>query len=319
MAVYYDAGRETDYPIPVNDERAREPETPPTVAQGASANPKASRAGPLNPGIANAPSHASPWTNLDQERSSTEFGKGTGKGKGKEVSPQRHHGTDAMLPGPDSPPNWAADGTANGQNLGGNSASMTQEHIQFAQQMDRLNRMFQIYQRQYQDHFAQGDLDNASKVKEQAVMVQQKMGQMKAAMAQRQQMGDNAGSPGMNIQQTTSVSVAPQTRGGLSSAPLHNTAAVIPSRPPIAQPNRPETDQEATYTPLGLTAHPSWQEQAHTSQGHRQDTQPALSRGNANLAVQTESLPPRPRSTSPVTPIIRVSTGHPYDVVRNGK
>jgi hypothetical protein len=56
-----------------------------------------------------------------------------------------------------------------------------------------------------------------------------------------------------------------------------------------------------------------WQgQQVHTPQGRRQYTQPAHSRGNANLAVQTESLPPRPRSTSQVTPTIRVTTEHPY-------
>jgi hypothetical protein len=94
-------------------------------------------------------------------------------------------------------------GMVNGQNLGGNSASMTPEHIQFAQQMARFNQMFQIYQRQYQEQHAQGNLENAAKVKEQAVMVQQKIRQMKAAMAQRQQMSGNAGSPGMNMQQPT--------------------------------------------------------------------------------------------------------------------
>jgi hypothetical protein len=313
MAVGYDAGRESEHPVNGEREREPEPKTSPTVAQGASANPKASRAGPVNPGIGDTPSHASPWTNSDQEQSSTEFGKG--KGKGKEGPPRRHHETDSMLTGPDSPPIWAADG----QGFGGDSASLTPEHIQFAQQMARLNQLFQIYQRQYQDHIAQGDLEDASKVKEQALAVHQKMRQMKAAMVQRLQMGDNAGSPGMNIQQATSASVAPQTCGGMSSTPLYNTAAVIPSRPPIAQSNRHETDQEAAYKPLGLTAPASWQGEAHTSQGRRQYTQPAHSRGNANLAVQTESLPPRPRSTSPVTPIIRVSTGHPYDVVRNGK
>jgi hypothetical protein len=315
MVVSHDAGRESDYPV--DGERIREPEPPPTVAQGASANPKASRAGPVNPGIGDAPSHASPWTTSDQERSSTEFGKG--KGKGKEGSPQRHHETDSRLTRPHSPPIWAADGMANGQIFGGNSTSMTPEHIQFAQQMARLNQMFLECQRRYQEHFAQGDLENAAKAQKQAVAVHQKMRQMKAALVQRLQMGDNAGSPGTNIQQATSVSVAPETRGGMSSTPLYNTAAVIPSRPPIAQSNRHETDQEATYKPLGLTAPASWQGEAHTSQGRRQYMQPAHSHGNANLAVQTESLPPRPRSTSPVTPIIRVSTGHPYDVVRNGK
>jgi hypothetical protein len=57
-----------------------------------------------------------------------------------------------------------------------------------------------------------------------------------------------------------------------------------------------------------------WQEQNHTSQGLRQyPQQPAHTRGNANLAVQTQSLPPRPRSTSQVlTPTIRVTTERPY-------
>ena len=91
----------------------------------------------------------------------------------------------------------------NGQNLGGNSASMTPEHIQFAQQMAKLQSMFQQCQRSYQDHQTMGQLEAAAKMKEQALMVQRRMANMKNAMAQRQQMAGNAGSPGINMQQQT--------------------------------------------------------------------------------------------------------------------
>jgi transcription factor SPT20 len=94
-------------------------------------------------------------------------------------------------------------GVPNGQNLGGNSASMTPEHIQFAQQMARFQQMFAAYQRQYQEQNSMGNHENAAKCKQQAMMVQSRLNQMKNAMAQRQQMGGNAGSPGMNMQQPT--------------------------------------------------------------------------------------------------------------------
>jgi transcription factor SPT20 len=93
-------------------------------------------------------------------------------------------------------------GMNNGQNLGGNAASMTPEHIQFAQQMAKLQQMFQQCQRQYQEHHQMGQLEAAAKMKEQALAVQRRMAHMKNAMAQRQ-MNGNAGSPGMNMQQQT--------------------------------------------------------------------------------------------------------------------
>lgn len=55
-----------------------------------------------------------------------------------------------------------------------------------------------------------------------------------------------------------------------------------------------------------------WREQEYTSQGQRQNPPPAHTRGNGNLAVQTHDLPQRPRSSSQVTPTIRVTTEHPY-------
>lgn len=52
-----------------------------------------------------------------------------------------------------------------------------------------------------------------------------------------------------------------------------------------------------------------WQEPDNTSQRRRQYLQPAHPRRNSsNLAVQTQGLPPRPRSTSQVTPTITVTT-----------
>lgn len=93
-------------------------------------------------------------------------------------------------------------GMNNGQNLGGNAASMTPEHIQFAQQMAKLTQMFQQFQRQWQEHQSMGNLEAAAKMKEQAFAVQRRMAHMKNAMAQRQMSG-NAGSPGMNMQQQT--------------------------------------------------------------------------------------------------------------------
>lgn len=54
-----------------------------------------------------------------------------------------------------------------------------------------------------------------------------------------------------------------------------------------------------------------WQRQNHTSRQYLQ--RPAHTRGNVNLAVQTQTSPPRPRSTSQaVTPTIRVTTERPY-------
>ena len=94
-------------------------------------------------------------------------------------------------------------GMTNSQNLGGNTASMTPEHIQFAQQMAKANSVFQNFQRQYQEYHQMGQLDQAAKAKEQALAVQRKMTMMKTQMAQRQQMVGNAGSPGINMQQQT--------------------------------------------------------------------------------------------------------------------
>jgi hypothetical protein len=51
-----------------------------------------------------------------------------------------------------------------------------------------------------------------------------------------------------------------------------------------------------------------WPEQNHTLQGSRQ---PAHTRGDT-LALQTHNLPPRPRSTSQLTPIITVTPEQPY-------
>lgn len=94
-------------------------------------------------------------------------------------------------------------GMPNNQNIGGNSTSMTPEHIQFAQQMAKLQQMFQQFQRNYQEQQAMGQLERAAQYKEQALNVQRRMAQMKAQMAQRQQMAGNAGSPGVNMQQQT--------------------------------------------------------------------------------------------------------------------
>lgn len=93
-------------------------------------------------------------------------------------------------------------GMNNGQNLGGNAASMTPEHIQFAQQMAKLTQMYQHSHRQWQEYQQMGQLEQAAKMKEQCMVVQRRMGQMKNAMAQRQMAG-NAGSPGVNMQQQT--------------------------------------------------------------------------------------------------------------------
>jgi hypothetical protein len=52
--------------------------------------------------------------------------------------------------------------------------------------------------------------------------------------------------------------------------------------------------------------------QGHFQLGRGQHAQPSHSRSNANIAIQTESLPPRPRSTSQVKPTLRDTTEHPY-------
>jgi hypothetical protein len=54
----------------------------------------------------------------------------------------------------------------------------------------------------------------------------------------------------------------------------------------------------------------SWQGQFQLGRG--QHAQPSHSRGNANLAVQTKSLPTPPRSASQSKHTIRVTTEHPY-------
>jgi transcription factor SPT20 len=94
-------------------------------------------------------------------------------------------------------------GMANGQNMGGNAASMTPEQIQFASQLSKFQQMFAHYQRQYQEQHGMGNLENAAKMKEQAMAVQRRIHQMRAAMQQRNQTAGNAGSPGMNMQQHT--------------------------------------------------------------------------------------------------------------------
>ena len=94
-------------------------------------------------------------------------------------------------------------GMANGHNLGGNAASMTPEHIQFAQQMAKLQQMSQQCQHQYREFQQMGQLEAAAKMKEQAFAVQRKMAHMKQVMAQRQHAAGNAGSPGINMQQQT--------------------------------------------------------------------------------------------------------------------
>ena len=79
---------------------------------------------------------------------------------------------------------------------------------------------------------------------------------------------------------------------------------------------------DGSWLPQDTNFHPyfqqqdtwQWQRQNHTSQGpHQYPQQPAHTRGNANLAVQTQSLPPRSTSTGQaLTPTIRVTTERPY-------
>ena len=97
----------------------------------------------------------------------------------------------------------AGQGMPNGQMPAGNPASMTPEHILFAQQMAKLQQAFQHFQRQWQEQSSIGNIEHAQKMKDQALQLQRKMHQMKASMAQRQQMAGNASSPGVNMQQQT--------------------------------------------------------------------------------------------------------------------
>ena len=97
----------------------------------------------------------------------------------------------------------AGQGMPNGQMPAGNPASMTPEHIQFAQHMAKMQQAFQHYQRLWQEQSSIGNHENAAKMKEQALQLQRKMAQMKSQMAQRQQMAANASTPGVNMQQQT--------------------------------------------------------------------------------------------------------------------
>lgn len=135
-------------------------------------------------------------------------------------------------------------GMANGQNLGGNNAnaSMTPEHIQYAHQMAKFQQMFNHYQRQYQEQHQAGNIENAAKSKEQAMAVQRRMAQMKAAMAQRQQMGGNAGSPGMNMQQQT-----PQmghSHPGFQQQQQHQQMQQMPQQGNMPDPNGMTVQQQ---------------------------------------------------------------------------
>ncbi|GAB7329928.1 hypothetical protein MBLNU13_g01632t1 [Cladosporium sp. NU13] len=111
---------------------------------------------------------------------------------------------------------------------------------------------------------------------------------------------------------------APASYPGLAQQAGTNTAYPAPPAAAHAGPVA-----EASWLPQDANFHLPyleqqdtwrWQEQNHTSQGPRQyPQQPAHTRGNVNLAVQTQSLPPRPRSTSQaLTPTIRVTTERPY-------
>jgi transcription factor SPT20 len=97
----------------------------------------------------------------------------------------------------------AGQGMSNGQMPAGNPASMTPEHILFAQQMAKLQQAFQHYQRMWQEQSSMGNIETAAKMKDQALGLQRKMHQMKTSMVQRQQMAGNASSPGVNMQQQT--------------------------------------------------------------------------------------------------------------------
>ena len=104
---------------------------------------------------------------------------------------------------------------------------------------------------------------------------------------------------------------------GLAQQTGSNTA--YPAPPAAAAHAGPVA--EASWLPQDANFHLSpyleqqdtwrWQGQNHTSRQYPQ--QPAHTRGNVNLAVQTQSLPPRPRSSSQaLTPTIRVTTERPY-------
>jgi hypothetical protein len=82
-------------------------------------------------------------------------------------------------------------------------ASMTPNHKLFAQPMAKMQQAFQHCQRLWHEQSLVGNIENAAKMKEQALNLQRKMHQMKAQMAQRQQMAGNASSPGVNMQQQT--------------------------------------------------------------------------------------------------------------------
>ena len=107
---------------------------------------------------------------------------------------------------------------------------------------------------------------------------------------------------------------APGSYPGL--APQAGTNTAYPAPPaaahadPVAESWLP---QDANFHPSYLRQQDTWrwQEQDHTSRQYPQ--QPAHTRGNANLAVQTQISPPRPRSTSQaLTPTIRVTTERLY-------
>jgi len=98
----------------------------------------------------------------------------------------------------------AGQGMPNGQMQAGNPASMTPEHILFAQQMAKMQQAFQYYQRLWQEQSSMGNHENAAKMKAEAFQLQRKMAQTKNQMAQRQQMAGNASTPGVNMQQQTS-------------------------------------------------------------------------------------------------------------------
>jgi len=109
---------------------------------------------------------------------------------------------------------------------------------------------------------------------------------------------------------------APGSYPGSAQQPGSNTAYAAP--PAAAAHADPVA--EGSWLPQDANFHPPyleqqdtwrWQDQNHTSRQYLQ--QPAHSRGNVNLAVQTQSLPPRPRSSSQaLTPTIRVTTERPY-------
>jgi hypothetical protein len=109
---------------------------------------------------------------------------------------------------------------------------------------------------------------------------------------------------------------APATHPGLIHQTSTNTAYAAP--PPGAAHADPVAEeswlpQDANFPPPYTEQQDiwQWQRQNHTSRQYLQ--RPAHTRGNVNLAVQTQTSPPRPRSTSQaVTPTIRVTTERPY-------